>query len=367
MHLVTLSAVSAGVKEIRAAVEHARRERGAGRRTALLLDELHRLNRAQQDALLPHVESGIVTLIGATTENPSFEVNAPLLSRCRVYTLAPLDEETLAGLVRRAAADAERGLAGLALDEDVAPAIAHAADGDARRALGLLEAAAALHRASSRAAQSLSVETVQEAAGRRLLVHDRDREAHYNVASAFIKSLRASDPDAALYWAARMLEAGDDPLFLCRRMLIFASEDVGNADPHALPLATATYLTVERIGLPEGRIPIAQAVTYLACAAKSNAAYLAIERARQAVAEHGSLPVPLHLRNAPTGLMKRLGYGRGYEYPHDALDGFVDARNLPEELEAPAFYEPGAEGAEAEIAERLASWRRRRKRARQRS
>jgi len=358
LHLESLSAVMAGVKEIRASVERARRERRGGRRTALLLDEIHRLNRAQQDALLPHVEEGVVTLIGATTENPSFEVNAPLLSRCRVYTLERIDEEDLAQLVARAAADAERGLGGLVLAEEVAPAIAHAADGDARRALGLLEAAAALARAAGAAALELA--TVQEAAGRRMLVHDRDREEHYNIVSAFIKSLRASDPDAALYWGARLLEAGDDPLFLCRRMTIFAAEDVGNADPQALPLALATWQAVERIGLPEGRIPIGQAISYLACAPKSNAAYRAIDAARATVQEQGSLPVPLHLRNAPTGLMKQLGYGAGYAYPHDAEDGFVARSNLPEELGRPTFYQPGDAGAEAAMAARLRDWRERR-------
>jgi len=358
LHLEALSAVMAGVKEIRASVAQARRQRAAGRRTALLLDEIHRLNRAQQDALLPHVEEGIVTLIGATTENPSFEVNAPLLSRCRVYTLERLDEDCLAALVERAAADSERGLGGVALAEEVPAAIAHAADGDARRALGLLEAASALQRATGEGA--LSLDTLQEAAGRRMLVHDRDREEHYNVVSAFIKSLRASDPDAALYWGARLLEAGDDPLFVCRRMAIFAAEDIGNAAPQALSLALTTWQAVERLGLPEGRIPIGQAITYLACAPKSNAAYLAIDAARAAVQEHGSLPVPLHLRNAPTGLMKRMGYGAGYEYPHDAEDRFVARANLPEELGAMAFYHPTDAGAEASLAERLRDWRARR-------
>ena len=360
LQLEALSAVMAGVKEIRAAVERARRGRGAGRRTALFLDELHRLNRAQQDALLPHVESGTVTLVAATTENPSFEVIAPLLSRCRVYTLGRLPERALAELVQLAARDNERGLGGLALGEQTAAAIAHAADGDARRALSLLEAAAALHRSGPDSASPLPVAALQAAAGSRLLVHDRDREEHYNVASAFIKSLRASDPDAALYWAARMLEAGDDPLFLCRRMLIFASEDVGNADPHALGLAISTWHAVERIGLPEGRIPIAQAVTYLACAPKSNAAYRAGDRAREAVRDSGSLPVPHHLRNAPTALMQGLGYGQGYEYPHDAPEQFVAAPNLPDALKERVFYEPKDTGAESEIAERLAKWRRRR-------
>ena len=355
-----LSAVMAGVKEIRAVIERARRERGSGTRTLLLLDEIHRLNRAQQDALLPDVEAGTVTLIGATTENPSFEMIAPLLSRCRVYTLERLEPDTLATLVRRAASDPERGLGktGLDVSDAAVEVIANAADGDARRALGLLEAAMAYHCSGPDFEAPLGLDAVREAAGRQLLVHDRDE--HYNIISAFIKSLRASDPDAALYWAARMLDAGEDPLFLARRMVIFSSEDVGNADPRALSLATSTYLAVERIGMPEGRIPLGQAITYLACAPKSNAAYLGIDRARQAVAERGSLPVPMHLRNAPTGLMKHLGYGEGYQYPHDAEDGFVGVPNLPEQLIGRRFYEPTENGAEAELAKRLAALRRRR-------
>ncbi len=363
-----LSAVSAGVKEIRAAVEQARRERSHGRLTLLFIDEIHRLNRAQQDALLPHVEDGTVTLVGATTENPSFEVVAPLLSRCRVYTLERLSDRALDALVRRAASDRERGLGAseTPVPDEVVEAIVHAADADARRALGLLETAMAVHRGGARPTEPLSLEAVREAAGRRLLLHDRDREEHYNVVSALIKSLRASDPDAALYYAARMLEAGEDPLFLARRLVIFAAEDVGNAEPAALSLATAAHLAVERIGMPEGRIPLAQAVTFLACAPKSNAAYRGLSRALEAVREHGSLPVPLHLRNAPTGLMKRLGYGEDYEYPHDAPDGFVATPNLPEGLQGgatPTFYEPSQSGAEAAIAERLAAWRSRRARA----
>jgi len=325
----------------------------------LFLDELHRLNRAQQDALLPHVETGAVTLIGATTENPSFEVIAPLLSRCRVFALKPLDAESLAELIRRAAGDEERGLGRLelTLGDEVVAAIAAAADGDARRALGLLEAAAVIHRSAHAPDVPLGLTAVGEAAGHRVLLHDRDREEHYNVVSALIKSLRASDPDAALYYAARMLDAGEDPLFVARRLVIFASEDVGNADPTALGVATATHLAVERIGMPEGRIPLGQAVTYLACAPKSNAAYLAMDRAREAVASHGSLPVPLHLRNAPTALMKEQGYGRGYEYPHDAPDRFVARSNLPDGVGSKIFYAPTTEGAEAEIAARLAHWR----------
>jgi putative ATPase len=357
---VALSAVMAGVKEIRAAIDEARRLRGV--RTVLFLDEIHRLNRAQQDALLPHVEAGAVTLIGATTENPSFEVIAPLLSRCRVFVLERLGEPALTTLLRRALADAARGLGADAppVPDEILAAIAHAADGDARRALGLLETAVALGRRSGPPGAPLSPESVREAAGRAVLLHDRDREEHYNVVSALIKSLRASDPDAALYYAARMLEAGEDPLFLARRLVIFASEDVGNAEPQALTLATSAFLAVERIGLPEGRIPLAQAVTFLACAPKSNAAYQGIERAGEAVARHGSLPVPMHLRNAPTGLMKHLGYGAGYEYPHDAEGGFVARSNLPDALAGARLYEPKREGAEAALAERLAAWRARR-------
>jgi putative ATPase len=354
-HFESLSAVTAGVKEIRAVVEHAQHRRGA---TVLFLDEIHRLNRAQQDTLLPHAERGTVTLVGATTENPSFEVIAPLLSRCRVFVLERLGEDALALLVRRALAD-PRGLGGFnALADDAVAAIAHAADGDARRALGILETAAAI--AGPEAAVTL--DTVREAVGRRTLLHDRDREEHYNLASAFIKSLRASDPDAALYYAARLLAAGDDLLFLARRLVIFASEDVGNADPTALGVATAAYLAAERIGLPEGRIPIAQAITHLACAPKSNAAYRALGQALEAVDRHGSQPVPLHLRNAPTRLMEALGYGRDYVYPHDAPDGFVARNNLPDALGKALFYEPTGTGAEGAMAERLAAWRRRRER-----
>ncbi|MCZ6464036.1 MAG: replication-associated recombination protein A [Proteobacteria bacterium] len=355
-----LSAVLAGVKEIRAVAERAAYEKRAGVRTLLFLDELHRLNRAQQDVLLPHVESGTVTLVGATTENPSFEVNAPLLSRCRVFTLSRLDEDALAAVVERAAADESRGLGGVALAPEALRAIADAADGDARRALNVLESAATIHRCGPDPESPISPESVREAAGRRVFVHDRDRDEHYNVASAFIKSLRASDPDAALYYLARLLDTGDDPLFAARRMVIFASEDVGNADPSALPLATSAFLAVERIGMPEGRIPLAQAATYLACAPKSNASYAALGRASQTLEETGSLPVPLHLRNAPTPLMKSEGYGRDYRYPHDKDDQFVPDANLPDKIRERRFYEPKDVGAETEIAERLAAWRRRR-------
>jgi len=357
-----LSAVVAGVKEIRGAVEMARNEQRNGTRTLLFIDEIHRLNRAQQDVLLPHVEAGTVTFVGATTENPSFEVNAPLLSRCRVLVLEPLGEGDLCALLDRAMADEERGLGncGVELSDESRSAIASVCDGDARRALGLLEAAVAVHRRTEASGQ-LAIETVREAAGRRSLRHDRDREEHYNVISAFIKSLRASDPDAGLYYLARMLEAGEDPLFIARRLVILASEDVGNADPQALSVATNAFLALERIGLPEGRIPLAQATTYLACAPKSNAAYKALASAQATVERTGSLPVPKHLRNAPTGLMKSLGYGDGYRYAHDAENQFVPESNLPDEIGDDEFYEPKEVGQEREIGARLARWRRARR------
>jgi putative ATPase len=360
---VALSAVTAGVKEVREVVERARREARGGRRTLLFLDELHRINRAPHDALLPPVERGVVTLIGATTENPSFEVVAPLLSRCRVFTLQPIAREALRALLDRALADPERGVGGgpLAADADAIEAIAAAADGDARRALGLLEAAAALARAESPARPHVDVALVRRAAGSQALRHDRDREQHYDVVSAFIKSLRASDPDAALYWGARMLEAGEDPRFLARRLAIFASEDVGNAEPAALPLAMAAYQAVERVGMPEARIALAQAITFLACAPKSNASYRAMEAALGAVRASGSAPVPLHLRNAPTRLLRELGHGREYRYPHDEPGRFVDAWNLPEALGDARFYEPADAGAEALHRERVSEWRRRRR------
>jgi putative ATPase len=359
-----LSAVLAGVKELREAVALAELERARGRRLVLFVDEIHRWSRAQQEALLPHVESGTVTLIGATTENPSFEVVGPLLSRCRVFTLQPLGPEALIAILERAVADRERGLgdAGVALSRQAAEAIAHATDGDARRALNLLEGALALARRHGE--RALSPERVREVAGARVLLHDRDREEHFNVVSALIKSLRASDPDAALYYLARMLAAGEDPLYVARRLVVFAAEDVGNAEPQALGLATSAFLAVERIGMPEGRIPLAQAVTFLACAPKSNASYLGVERAMQALRDTGSQPVPLHLRNPTTPLMKGLGYGRGYEYPHDRPEQFVATGNLPDALGDARFYEPGEEGAERGIAERLRKWRARRKRER---
>jgi putative ATPase len=357
--LTPLSAVTAGVPEIRKAIEAARRTQ---LRTLLFIDEIHRLNKAQQDALLPHVEAGSVTLIGATTENPSFSVTAPLLSRCRVLTLEALGAEALGRVLDRAVSDRERGLgaSGLSLSEDARKALILASQGDARRALGMLEASATVHLSSGRRSQPLSAETVGEAVGRIALRHDRDGEEHFNVVSALIKSLRASDPDAAIHYLARLLEAGEDPLYVSRRLVIFASEDVGNADPSALGLAVSAHQAVERIGMPEGRIPLAQAATYLACAPKSNASYMALGSAIADLEGQGPLPVPMHLRNAPTGLMKDLGYGKDYVYAHNAEDGFVAAENLPDTLAGRRYYEPKERGAEVAISERLRDWRERR-------
>jgi putative ATPase len=375
-HFVALSAVSAGVKEVREVVADAERARRTGQRTVFFLDEIHRFNRAQQDALLPHVESGVITLIGATTENPSFEVVGPLLSRCRVFTLRPLAADDLLALVERALAEPERGYGGEVETEPAAlAAIAEAADGDARRALGMLETAVAFLRtrgvpSDATAAKGaaaprplLTLELARRAIGERTLLHDRDREEHYNVASAFIKSLRASDPDAALYYLARLLDAGDDPLFAARRLMIFASEDVSNADPAALPLAVACHQAVDRLGMPEARIPLAQTTAYLACAPKSNASYLALGRASEAVAKFGSAPVPMHLRNAVTSFMKHEGYGAGYQYAHDAEDAFVATRNLPSAIASDPFYLPTDYGAEREIKQRLGALREKRSQA----
>ncbi len=357
--LTPLSAVTAGVAEIRKAVEAARRTQ---LRTLLFIDEIHRLNKAQQDALLPHVEAGVVTLIGATTENPSFSVIAPLLSRCQVITLEALGAESIGRVLDRALSDSERGLgaSNLELSRQAREALILASQGDARRALGILEACAALHLSSGRRAEPLSRETVREAGGRIALRHDRDGEEHFNVVSALIKSLRASDPDAALHYLARLLEAGEDALYVSRRLMIFASEDVGNADPQALALAVASHQSVERIGMPEGRIPLAQVVTYLACAPKSNASYVALDRAISDLEGRGAMPVPMHLRNAPTRLMKELGYGENYVYPHDVEDAFVAVENLPSALSGRRYYEPNETGGEAGLADRLRAWRARR-------
>jgi putative ATPase len=352
--LHTIAAVTAGVADLREAVEAAQRDLEAGgRRTVVFIDEIHRWNRAQQDAILPHVESGLITLIGATTENPSFEIISPLLSRTRVVVLRALDDSDIAAISRRALGDIERGLgsSGLEIDADALDELVRFAAGDARSALNTLEVAATLARQAG--SKAIAAEHVREAAQKKALLYDRAGEEHYNVISAFIKSMRGSDPDAALYWMTRMLEAGEDPLFIARRMVIFASEDVGNADPRALEVAVAVKDAVDFVGMPEGAIPLAQGVTYLASAPKSNASYRAMLQARTDAVEHGALPVPLHLRNAPTPLMRKLGYGEDYRYPHDSAGAINEQRYMPAELGERRYYEPSERGYETRLREYL--------------
>ena len=355
---VPFSAVLGGVAEIRQIVREAEQRRDDHRkRTILFIDEIHRFNKNQQDALLPHVERGTLTLIGATTENPSFELIAPLLSRCRVFPLRALEEGEVRILLERAVFDTEHGLGtrGLTVEATALDLLARAAFGDARRALGALEAAAAF--VGARGETVIDVPTVEESLQQGTLVYDRAGEEHYNVVSAFIKSMRGSDPDAAVYYLARMIEAGEDVRFVVRRMVIFAAEDIGNADPQALSIAIAAVHAVELVGMPEGVLPLTQAVTYLACAPKSNSALLTYTAAREDVRRHGALPVPLPLRNAPSRLMRELGYGAGYQYPHHYEGHFVVAQYLPEALRGRRYYEPSESGQEATIRERLARWR----------
>jgi putative ATPase len=352
---VAFSAVLGGVKEIREIVAQAERRLGEqGRRTLLFVDEIHRFNRGQQDALLPHVERGLLTLIGATTENPSFELNAALLSRTRVLTLRPLTDDEIQKLLEQALErDSHLRSLRLAMDAEALPALARGAFGDARRALGGLEVAAAAAGEQGR----LTVALVEEALAQPSLRHDKSGDAHYDLVSAFIKSMRGSDPDAALYYAARLLEAGEEPRFLLRRMVIFASEDIGNADPQALAVAVNALQSVELIGMPEGVLPISQAVTYLSCAEKSNAALKAYSAAREDVLARGPLEVPAHLRNAPTPLMRSLGHGAGYQYPHDFEGGQVAENYMPSELTGRRYYQPSQRGRERAFAERLATLR----------
>lgn len=346
----SFSAVLQGVKEVRELVAKAREERNYhGRRTLLFVDEIHRFNKAQQDAFLPWVERGDVILIGATTENPSFEVNSALLSRSQVFVLEPLDSTDIKCLLQRALSLPEGlGRRGLQIDEDALDLLSELAHGDARVALNTLEMAAAA------ATGNITRQDIEDAMQKAPLLYDKGAEEHYNVISAFIKSMRGSDADAAIYWLARMIEAGEDPLFIARRMVIFAAEDVGNADPRGLQIALAAQQAVHFVGMPEGRIPLAQAVTYLATAPKSNAAYKAIGAAQAEVRRSGALPVPAHLRNAPTGLMKELGYGKGYEYAHDQPDAVVSHTHLPEALQGARYYRPRQSGYEQHICERLA-------------
>lgn len=354
---VSISAVLAGVKDIRRSVDEARQERAvSGRGTVLFVDEVHRFNKSQQDAFLPYVEDGTVIFIGATTENPSFELNNALLSRSRVYVLRALNETDIRAIIDRAVQDPERGLGTgkLSISEELRDMLAHNVDGDARRALNYLEICADLAESNAQGEVEITEALLQEVLSGSLRRFDKGGEAFYDQISALHKSVRGSDPDAALYWMARMLDGGCDPLYIARRIVRMASEDIGNADPRALQLTLSAWDTQERLGSPEGELAIAQAVVYLACAAKSNAVYSAFNTALQSAKQHGSLPVPLHLRNAPTKLMKDLDYGKNYRYAHDEAKGFAAGEKyFPDEMQEEIYYHPVDRGLEQKIAEKL--------------
>jgi putative ATPase len=353
---IEFSAVLAGIKEIKQVMSDAERARQYGTRTIVFIDEIHRFNKAQQDAFLPHVEKGNIRLIGATTENPSFEINSALLSRCRVYVLQPLTEDQIVLLLRRALSDRERGLGAMSLhaSDDVLKMIASYTSGDARGAYNVLEVAAALaQQKAGDQAPDITDEIVRDALQKRILLYDKTGEEHYNLISALHKSVRNSDPDAALYWLGRMLEAGEDPLYIARRVVRMSVEDIGLADPNALALCMAARDAVDFIGMPEGNLALAQAVVYLSVAPKSNALYTAYGDVQQDVERTAAEPVPLHLRNAPTGLMKGLGYGRGYEYGHDVEGKVANMQCLPDNLRERVYYRPTNEGIEKGIRERL--------------
>ncbi len=351
---VPFSAVTEGVPRVREIVREAADRLDTGRGTILFADEIHRFNKAQQDAFLPHVEAGTITLIGATTENPSFEINGALLSRVRVFVLRALSPADITAVIRRALADVERGLGamGLTADDDAVALLAGEADGDARRALTVLEAAAE-HVGTGGRLTSLAV---REAAQLRFSRYDKGGEETYNILSAFHKSLRGSDPQAALFWMARMIEGGQDPMVIFRRAIAMAAEDIGLADPEALKLAVAARDAYHMLGAPEGYLPLAQMVIYLATAPKSNSSKAALDAALQAAREHPAAQVPLHIRNAPTRLMKELGYHEGYQYAHAVPEAYIPQQYLPDELSGSAFYEPGPFGFEKEVAKRLAWW-----------
>ncbi len=352
---VFFSAATSGIKEVREIIARAAEEQKLGRRTILFIDEIHRFNRAQQDAFLPHVEKGTITLIGATTENPSFEVNAALLSRTRVFVLNPLDTDVILDVLARAITDEQTGLDTLTFDDDALAVIANNAEGDARRALNTLETVAAAASASDNTA--VTAESLPDILGTKSLLYDKSGEEHYNLISALHKSLRGSDPNAALYWVARMMESGEHPHYILRRMIRFASEDIGNADPRALSVTLAARESYDFLGSPEGDLAIAQAAVYLATAPKSNAVCTAYGEAQNDVRTQPNLPVPLHIRNAPTGLMKGLGYGKGYEYDHDDPDGYAPQDYLPENLAGREYYHPTDRGYEKSIRALMDYWR----------
>lgn len=355
----SLSAVSAGVADMRKVIEEAKKRlKLSGQRTILFIDELHRFNKAQQDAVLPFVENGTVTFVGATTENPSFEVVAPLLSRCRVFRLNLLSDEDVRLIVKRAIKDKERGLGEfqISISEEALDHLVTASNGDARVALNALEMAIFATLPDSEGLRSIDLSAIEEALQHRALLYDKSGDQHYDLISALHKSLRGSDPDAALYWLGRMIEAGEDPLYIVRRLVRFASEDVGMADPQALVIAVAAQQAVHFVGLPEGNLALAQAVVYLAVAPKSNSLYQAYSRVKQDIQHGRNEPVPLHLRNPVTDLMRRMGHGRGYKYAHDYPDHFVKQQNLPSSLQGKRYYVPSDQGYEKEIAARLKKW-----------
>ncbi len=357
---IFFSAVLSGVKDIRKIVQQAEQKESTSQPTLLFVDEIHRFNKSQQDAFLPHVESGLLTLIGATTENPSFHVIAPLLSRCQVIVLKPLDKDDIKKIITQALADQDNGLGALDLtiDKEAADLLSGAVDGDCRRCLNCLETAAILATRSREQKQGrITQEHIQEAMQERTLQYDQAGEEHYNLISALHKSLRDSDPDGACYWLARMLTAGEDPLYLARRLIRFASEDVGNADPRALEVALSCRQAYHMLGSPEGELALYQATTYLATAPKSNALYMTQKKIHREIKKSGTLPVPLHLRNAPTQLMKDIGYGSRYQYAHDRPDALVDQQHLPETIAGQRFYQPTDRGYEAVIKDRLEKWR----------
>ena len=353
-----VSAVASGVTDLRRIVKEARGRLGMqGQRTILFIDELHRFNKAQQDVILPYVENGTIVLIGATTENPSFEVNSPLLSRSRVFTLQPLSDEHIGDILRSAMQDGERGLGSLSphIDDETLAGLVIQSNGDARTALNALEMAILATDMDESGNRHVTAQTIEDATQRSHL-YDKVGDQHYDTISAFIKSLRGSDPDASIYWLARMIEAGEDPIFIARRLVILAAEDVGMADPRALTVAVAAQQAIHLIGMPEGRIVLAEATVYLATAPKSNASYMAINKALKDVQRTRNDPVPKHLRNAVTGLLKQEGYGEGYKYAHDHEDGFAPMQNLPESVKDRRYYSPTYQGYEAQVVERLKRW-----------
>jgi putative ATPase len=357
---IAFSAVTSGVKEIREVVASAEMAMSMqGKKTILFVDEIHRFNKAQQDAFLPHVEKGTIILIGATTENPSFEVNSALLSRSRVVMLEKLSDADVGKIVERALKDRECGMGGMKVEvsEDALEHLTRQADGDGRVALNALELAVAVTEPDEAGVIRIDLRTVEGAMQKKALLYDRMGEEHYNIISALHKSLRGSDPDAALYWLARMLEAGEDPLYVARRMVRFASEDIGNADPQALVVAIAAKDAVDFIGMPEADLALAQAAIYLATAPKSNSIYKAYQKAKEDVVSGSTPPVPFHIRNAPTRLMAELGFGEGYKYPHDYADGVTDQDYLPLAMKGRQYYEPTGRGYEATIKARLDKWR----------